>query len=81
MFVKASAKVLCIYDVTEGKADAGQMVPVAVCHHQHHRCDSVLRVLGDATCVQGRISIVEKFVHNLKLLLAFIFLFVIVYYQ
>ena len=37
--------------------------------------------LGAATCVQGYVSIVEKFVHNLKFLEAFTFLFVIAYYQ
>ena len=45
---------------------------------RHHRCDKVLRVLGDATCVQGHVSLIENFVHDLKLLQAFIFLLVIV---
>ena len=35
---------------------------------RHLRCANVIRVLGDATCVQGHVSTVERFVQDLNLL-------------
>jgi len=35
---------------------------------RHLRCDSVTRIVGDATRVQGHVSTVERFVQNVNLL-------------
>lgn len=35
---------------------------------RHQRCDSVIRVLVDATCVQGHVSTAERFVQDQNLL-------------